>query len=211
MSPLTEQLLRWADTLRDLSALGLRYANNVYDRERYRTIQHIVLDMMATATERPLAHFEALRSTLFLRPSPIVAGAAAVIDERGRIVLIERADTHHWGMPAGMMEVGETPAEGVTREAFEETGIRCRAVALVGVYDSWKGGAPMGQHTYKFTFLCQPLTHDQEYTPFSQEETVQVQWFTEEELPAVLVQGHKERIADAYRVWRGETRAYFDQ
>jgi hypothetical protein len=34
----TEQIAEWADKLRDISALGLHFADNPYDRERYQTV-----------------------------------------------------------------------------------------------------------------------------------------------------------------------------
>jgi 8-oxo-dGTP pyrophosphatase MutT (NUDIX family) len=48
-----------------------------------------------------------------------------VIDPQGRILLMQRTDDRKWAMPGGGLEVGETPAAGVVREAFEETGVRC--------------------------------------------------------------------------------------
>jgi hypothetical protein len=35
-------------------------------------------------------------------------------------------------------------------------------------------------------------------------------WFTEADLPGDLHAGHAQRIPEAYRVWRGDHRAYFD-
>ena len=76
-------------------------------------------------------------------------GDAAVIDDDGRILLVQRADNSKWAMPGGAMEVSETPAEGVVREAFEETGVRCEVVALVGVFDSRLCGTISRHHLYQ--------------------------------------------------------------
>jgi len=130
--PLTpsEQIAHWADKLRDLSATGLQYAPTAYDRERYEFIQNIAIEMFAFATAQSVEDFVPLKSTLFSRLSPLVAGTAAVIDEKGGILLMRRSDNYLWVMPGGVMEVGETPAEAVVRETLEETGIRCKPVAL---------------------------------------------------------------------------------
>lgn len=130
-----EQITAWADKLRDISALGLHFAQNPYDRENYKTAQDIAMAMLALATGEPLEQIEPLRAPIFSRPTPFAVGDAAVIDDAGRILLVKRADNGKWAMPGGALEVGETPAEGVVREALEETGVECQAVVLVGVFE----------------------------------------------------------------------------
>jgi ADP-ribose pyrophosphatase YjhB (NUDIX family) len=137
-------------------------------------------------------------------------GDAAVIDDRGRILLIRRADNGKWAMPGGALEVGETPAEGVVREALEETGVRCRAVALVGVFDSRLCGTLSRHHLYHFTFLCEPLPDEAVDEPSHAVEVLDVSWFPEDELPEDIDPGHVTRIPEAFRVWRGDARAFFD-
>ncbi len=205
-----ERIALWADKLRDISAAGLAYANNVYDKIRYETLQNLAMEMLSYAAGRPLDELTPLKSTIFSRMSPIVAGAAAVINQSGKILLMRRADNHLWSMPAGQMEVGETPAEAVVRETLEETGIRCIPKALVGVYDSRRWDRGVLHHVYKFTFLCEPLDV-QNNEPFDPHETLEIGWFAENELPENLHEGHYKRIADAYMIRNGKIQAYFDR
>ena len=210
MTP-AEQLARWADRLRDMAATGVKYAQNIYDHERYAAIQQIAIEMLALATEQPVEALEPLRATIFARSSPLVAGTAAIIDDRGKILLMRRSDNRLWNMPGGILEVGETPAAGVVREALEETGVRCEPVALVGVYDNRRWESGVAQHIYKFTFLCRPLDGGQVAdTPSHANETLEIGWFAEGDLPDDLFAGHVRRVQDAYRVWRGEQQAHFD-
>lgn len=204
-----EQIALWADKLRDLSAAGLEYSNNPYDTTRYKAIQTLSMEMLAYASGQSLETLEPLRSNIFSRMSPVVAGAAAVIDKDGKILLMRRADNRLWSMPAGQMEVGETAAEAVVRETLEETGVRCIPKALVGVYDSRRWDRGMLHHVYKFTFLCEPL-ENQIPEPFDPHETLEIGWFAEGELPAELQKGHDKRIRDAYKVRNGELGVYFD-
>lgn len=152
-----EQIAFWADKLRDISALGLEFSKDIYDQERYQKVQDIAIAMLAFATNNPLEHMEPLRATIFSRPNPLVGGDAAVIDSTGCILLIQRADNKMWAMPGGLLEVGETPVEGVLREIIEETGYHCRTVSLVGIFDSRFCGTTYPLHLYHFTFLCTPL------------------------------------------------------
>lgn len=210
MNP-AERIALWADRLRDISAQGLQYAQNVYDRDRYRAIQDLMIEMLAYATAQPTETYHPLRTTVFSWPTPVVAGTAAVITDQGKILLMRRSDTHEWVMPGGMTEVGETPAEAVIREAHEETGVRCEALLLVGVYDSRRWDTNTSQHMYKFTFLCRPLNADAPDIPSHQHEALETAWFPETALPNDLYAGHRRRIADAFAAWRGETTAYFDR
>ncbi len=206
-----EQIALWADTLRDIAAEGLQYAPTVYDQARYAKIQHMAMEMMAWVTGHAFEEVEVFRETYFSRCSPLVAGAAAVINPHGAILLMRRVDSHLWSLPAGGMEVGETPAAAVVRETFEETGVRCRAVALVGIYDSRLWGKPRSAHVYKLTFLCQPCHETSPPDAASHaHEAQEIGWFDEEHLPSDLHFDHGYRIREAFRVWHGDGRAHFD-
>src|SRR5437867_3015985 len=108
MTP-TQQLALWADELRDMSAMGLLFSQNIYDRENYQRIQNIAMQMLALVGDQSLDAIEPLRAPHFARPTPIATGDAAIIDDDGKILLIRRADNQKWAMPGGAMAVGETP------------------------------------------------------------------------------------------------------
>jgi len=133
-----------------------------------------------------------------------------VIDDKGQILLIRRADNGKWAMPGGAFEVGETPAEGVVREALEETGVHCRALSLVGVFDSRFCGTPSRHHLYQFVFLCEPSSQEEPEQPSHAIEVLDTGWFPEDGLPEDMDPGHRSRIPEAFRVWHGDSRASFD-
>ena len=208
---IAQQLALWADQLRGHAALGLHFAENVHERTRYTAIQNIAMALMASATDTPVADFEPLRDTVFACPTPFAVGDGAVIDDEGRILLIRRADNGLWAMPGGALEVGETPAEGVLREVLEETGVRAEAVSLVGVFDSRLCGTVSRHHVYHFVFLCHPLEGHTATPPTHALEVLGADWFAEDALPPDLDPGHVTRIPHAFRIWRGEGRAFFDR
>ena len=61
---------------------------------------------------------------------------AAIVEHEGRFLLVEEetADGLRLNNPAGHLDPGESPVEGVVREVLEETTRRFCAEALVGVY-----------------------------------------------------------------------------
>jgi 8-oxo-dGTP diphosphatase len=68
-----------------------------------------------------------------LEPKPAIA--AAVIVHEGRVLLVRRAVSEgslSWQFPAGAVEDGESAEEAAVRETAEETGLKVRAVELLG-------------------------------------------------------------------------------
>jgi len=206
-----QEIALWADRLRHLSAMGLRFSKDPYDRQNYDKIQEISREMMSLAAAENLGDIEPLNRSLMRRPTPFATGDAAIIDDHGRILLIRRADNGKWAMPGGALEVGETPAEGVLREALEETGVHCEIVALAGLHDSRRVGAETPNHLYMIMFLCRPLSGQELNTqPATPDEILERRWFAQNELPPDVDPGHVTRIPEAYRVWQSDARTAYD-
>jgi ADP-ribose pyrophosphatase YjhB (NUDIX family) len=69
--------------------------------------------------------------------APIV-GVAAVVMRGDNVLLIRRGREPllgAWSLPGGALELGETTAEGIAREVFEETGVRARPIEIVATLD----------------------------------------------------------------------------
>jgi 8-oxo-dGTP diphosphatase len=69
----------------------------------------------------------------FGRISPLV-GVGIIIEQEGKILLIERADGLGYGMPGGIVRYKETVEDCVLRETYEETGYKVKITGLLGVY-----------------------------------------------------------------------------
>jgi ADP-ribose pyrophosphatase YjhB (NUDIX family) len=73
---------------------------------------------------------------------PMVAVLAVVLrpmDQDWRILIVQRAqqpNAGRWGFPGGVLELGETVAEGAMRELNEETGIVAEAAGILDVNDA---------------------------------------------------------------------------
>lgn len=71
-------------------------------------------------------------------PRAPIVGVAAVVVCHEDILLIRRGREPlmgTWSLPGGALELGETTAEGVVREVFEETGVHVRTVKTVATLD----------------------------------------------------------------------------
>ncbi|USB33385.1 NUDIX domain-containing protein [Paenibacillus sp. YPG26] len=63
---------------------------------------------------------------------PAVAGI--IRNEQGEILFGRKHKEENWGLIAGAIEIGETPAQAMIREAWEETGLRIEPERIIGVY-----------------------------------------------------------------------------
>src|SRR5688572_14639767 len=79
-----------------------------------------------------LALREKIGHALLLLPSV----SAAIVNERGEVLLQRAADDGKWYVIGGCVEPGEEPAEAVVREVREETGLEVKPVRITGVYAS---------------------------------------------------------------------------
>src|SRR5215469_3704676 len=66
-------------------------------------------------------------------PRHSVSVTGIVLRDDGRVLAIQRRDDGRWVPPGGVLELDESPTDGVAREVLEETGIKVRAERLTGV------------------------------------------------------------------------------
>lgn len=70
--------------------------------------------------------------------APLVGVGAVIVDDQGRVLLIQRGTEPRkglWSIPGGLVELGEGLPEAVQREVLEETGLHIRPEAVVEVVD----------------------------------------------------------------------------
>jgi ADP-ribose pyrophosphatase YjhB (NUDIX family) len=69
------------------------------------------------------------------RANSLVPGASAVVvDNDGKILLQRRSDNARWALPGGVMDLGESIAQTITREVREETGLEVEPEYIIGIY-----------------------------------------------------------------------------
>jgi ADP-ribose pyrophosphatase YjhB (NUDIX family) len=121
-----------------------------------------------------------------------VAAIVAIIHD-GKILLTRREDFEVWCLPGGGVEDGESLAEAAIREAKEETGLDVELTRLVGVY-SRVGG--MWNDMHAVLFAAKPVGGELKTQPG---ETIEIAYFSPDNLPNEMLFGLKKRIEDAIR------------
>ena len=92
-------------------------------------------------------------------PTQPIPGVAAVTVHEGKVLLAMRGKAPSfgkWGIPGGVVEVGETLHEAIRREVLEETSICVEPVKLLTVFDSINRDEDgrVHYHYILFEYLC---------------------------------------------------------
>ncbi|MCC7359427.1 MAG: NUDIX domain-containing protein [Anaerolineales bacterium] len=92
---------------------------------------------------------------------PLAYVTGLVRDAAGRVLFQRRADFGDawWGLPGGLLELGETPEAALAREVLEETGLTVTVGPLTGLYSSprYNFAYPNGDQVQQIT-LCYACT-----------------------------------------------------
>lgn len=142
--------------LKNMADIGLLYATNEFDRERYRELQEMALRQMEALNGTPI---EALRLTFptpteYPTPKVDVRGLLLSAD-RKQVLMAKEGVDGRWSLPGGWADIGSTPREMMVREFREETGLHVEVDRLLAVYDKrMHAHPPESFYVYKLFFHC---------------------------------------------------------
>src|SRR4051812_45054822 len=125
-SPVTAQeLLRWSEALSAIARTGLGFTESLYERERFEEGLKVAADIRVAAGHE-------LESEVLVEEwlkivgdgvagyvTPKVAVGAVVGNDRGELLLVQRADSGIWLYPTGWADVGYSASEVVVKEVAE--------------------------------------------------------------------------------------------
>lgn len=118
-------------------------------------------------------------------PQAPIVGVAAVVARGADVLLIRRGREPMlgaWSLPGGALELGETTADGIAREIFEETGVRVRPVEIVATLDrivrDESGGVRF--HYVLVEWLCVPV--DPLAALMCGDDAAEARWVSREEI-----------------------------
>ena len=187
MNPSTPGPPRWIDWSARLQAIaqnGLTFARDPYDIERYTAIRQIAAEMIAagSAVDISVIHGLLEKDTGYATPKVDVRG---VVFRGDKLLLVRESSDGHWTVPGGWADVGESPAENVVREIYEESGFQTRPVKVLAMFDRSKHPhvPPFPFHVYKLFLRCEIIGGTE--TPSS--ETTAVGFFGEAEIPELSI------------------------
>lgn len=186
---------------------GLTYSTDPFDIERFEALRVATVSLMASQSEldpAAIAHWIALDSGY---PTPKLDVRAVIQNDAGHILLVQERSDGCWTLPGGWCDIGDSPAEAVVREVVEETGLACRAVQLLALFDKHKHPhPPQLPHAHKAFFLCE-VTGGELLT--QTDETQGAAYFPIDRLPALschrVVESQLRTLHERVREGRAET------
>jgi 8-oxo-dGTP diphosphatase len=143
---------------------------------------------LAAAFQRVPLLLTLVRTIWRLTRPRVTLGAAGVVMESGRILLVEHLlhAYHPWGLPGGWVERGELPEAALQRELREELQLEVEVIKVVLVELQYK------RHL-DFAYLCRPLNSVGALSA----ELVDYRWVEPHELPSAMHKFHRAAIAAA--------------
>jgi 8-oxo-dGTP diphosphatase len=95
-------------------------------------------------------------------PEAPLVGVAAVVIQGDKVLLVQRGQEPHkgsWGLPGGLVQLGESVSEAVRREVAEETALEIEPGEVLGVFEPivWDEQGRIRFHYVVIDFLARPL------------------------------------------------------
>ena len=168
---------------------GLGFTENQYERERFEEVLAVAADIRHASEvdelepEELIAEWmQSIGDGVAGYQTPKIAVGAVVGNDRGEILLVQRADSGIWLYPTGWADIGYSASEIAVKEVAEETGIECEVERLIAVLDGLRLGfarVPL----YSLVFHCRAVGGDLQPHPL---ECMDVGWFAEDKLPELV-------------------------
>ncbi|WP_458188707.1 NUDIX hydrolase N-terminal domain-containing protein [Haladaptatus sp. NG-WS-4] len=192
-----DDFLALLDELRIVAQVGLEYADNPYDEERYERILTLVSEWYGRSVDLPPEDVRARFAEEVGYVTPKVSADAAIFDDEGRILLQLRADDDTWCLPCGFSDPNESPRETAVRETREETGLVVEPRELVQI-NTRKPGEYGPNCLVVHVYLCTVTGGEMEVS----HEGTDVGYWPIEDVP-VWHKDHEEMARAAYDHWHG--------
>ena len=141
-----------------------------------------------------MEYYKYLRTYVGHKPIILPGSVVIILNNRNEVLLQKRPDGY-WGLPGGLMDLGESFEEVAKREVFEETGLIVENLQLLNVVSGSKYYLKVsnGDELYSVTavFYTREVSGDMN---INYSESIKVQYFSINNLPNELTDEYKEFI-----------------
>ena len=141
-----------------------------------------------------MGYVRELRKLVGNRPLILPGAVVIILNEQNEMLLQHRSDGG-WGLPGGIMELGESMEETARREVQEETGLVVGELELMGIFsgEDFYLKVANGDELYSVTAVYSTRDITGEIV-IDGVESLDVQYFPLKELPEDLASGARSYI-----------------
>ncbi|MBL8046401.1 MAG: NUDIX domain-containing protein [Anaerolineales bacterium] len=102
-------------------------------------------------------YLQTIRSKVGSRKIILAYVTALIVNEGGELLWQKRGDFEWWGLPGGVLELGESFSQCCVREVLEETGFHVEPVRAIGLYSGPQFDVryPNGDEVQQFTLALE--------------------------------------------------------
>jgi ADP-ribose pyrophosphatase YjhB (NUDIX family) len=151
---MNDLFLGYSKKIQSIAQIGLSYATNPFDIERYHQLRQISFEMMELLSNTSVEKISALFEHEYGYQTPKV-DVRAIIYRNNDILLVQEKADNCWTPPGGFADIGLTPNEVAVKEVREESGLEVKPVRLLAILDKNKHNHPPSPwDIYKIFILC---------------------------------------------------------
>ncbi|SHT57084.1 Putative MutT/NUDIX-family protein [Mycobacteroides abscessus subsp. abscessus] len=138
-----------------------------------------------------MEYYKYLRQYVGHRPIILPGSVVIILNEENEVLLQKRHDGY-WGLPGGLMDLGESFEEVAKREVFEETGLVVENLKLLNVFSGsdYYLKVPNGDELYSVTAVYYTRDVSGEMK-IDYSESEKVQYFSFNQMPNELTNEYR--------------------
>jgi ADP-ribose pyrophosphatase YjhB (NUDIX family) len=153
------ELLTLITRLRSVADVGLLYAKNEYDIERYHELQQISTEMLDNVTGWGAEDIKFNFPIPTDYPTVKVDVRGLLLNTENKILLAKESADGKWSLPGGWADIGYSATEVIIKEFKEETGLDVVPERLLAVFDKkMHPHPPQPFYVYKMVFYCKAVS-----------------------------------------------------
>ncbi len=131
-----------------------------------------------------MSYVHELRKVIGTRAINVVGSCVILLNDDSHLLMVKRVDNGKWGLPAGLLELGEAIEDCARRELMEETGIHAKEMELLTVAsgNDMHHKYPNGDEAYIICAVFRCHSHEGE-ARVNDHESTEVNYFSLSSLP----------------------------